>query len=82
MTTPAFRPAPGVTVARLPFGGAVLFNGTTLDIVECDGWHRDLIDDLLNGAGGRPEARALAAQLVRGGWLTARVEGRDLPCSR
>ena len=68
---PAFALASGVSFARLPFGGGVLVNGTSLAVAECDERHRQYVDELLTGVG--PDAgielRRFAGDLVRQGWL-------------
>ncbi|MEV8375923.1 actinodefensin-associated protein B [Kribbella sp. NPDC056861] len=68
---PAFALEPGVSFARLPFGGGLLVNATTLAVAECDQQHRQYVDELLTGVG--PEAgdelRRFAGDLVRQGWL-------------
>ena len=46
--------APGVTLTRLPHGGAVLVNATTLDVTECGEPEAALIEHLL--AHGLPAA--------------------------
>jgi len=69
---PAFAPAPGVSFARLPFGGGVLVNATTLAVAECDQQHRQYVDELLTGVGpdAGNELRRFAGELVLQGWLT------------
>lgn len=61
------RLAPQVTLTRLPYGGAVLVNGVTLAIAECDESQAAAIDELL--AGGAPDGQ-LAEELVAGDWVT------------
>ncbi|GAB3921643.1 hypothetical protein GCM10029976_008980 [Kribbella albertanoniae] len=70
-TAPAFALAPGVSFARLPFGGGVLVNATTLAVAECDQQHRQYVDVLLTGVGpdAGHELRRFAGDLVRQGWL-------------
>lgn len=40
--------APGVTFTRLPYGGAVLVNGTTLALTECGEPEAVLVEHLLD----------------------------------
>ena len=69
---------PGVTFARLPFGGGVLVNGATLALAECDQRHRELINAALAGDRAATSTR-LAARLVADGWLAIRIEREDPP---
>jgi hypothetical protein len=73
----AFTAAPGVTITRLPFGGAVLIDGRTLALLECAEPAAALLAALVAApADGHalgdeiaaPLERA-ASQLVRDGWL-------------
>ena len=90
MTTPEPRPAlataAGVTFTALPFGGAVLVDGTTFAVVECGDGDAALIagllderSDRLDGppAAGRPrrgdERWRRVARLVDEGWLVPRA---------
>lgn len=68
---PTFALASGVSFARLPFGGGVLVNATTLAVAECDQQHRQYVDNLLTGVGpdAGAELRQFAGELVRQGWL-------------
>ncbi|GLZ06802.1 hypothetical protein Acsp03_42680 [Actinomadura sp. NBRC 104412] len=74
------RTAPGVTFTRLPQGGAVLVNGTTLAMTECGEPEAALIEHLLTRGMPAPGAAAdavppaaalrhLGEQLVESGWL-------------
>jgi len=67
------RLAPGTSVTKLPFGGAVLVNATTLAITDCGEREAELLDLLLvhgvPGPSGPPAVHELADQLVRAGWL-------------
>jgi hypothetical protein len=62
--------APEVTFTRLPFGGAVLVNGRTLDLIECDDRLADRIGALITpGHDEPPPDDGPIAELIRGGWL-------------
>ncbi|HEY8479980.1 MAG TPA: actinodefensin-associated protein B [Spirillospora sp.] len=73
--------APGVTVTRLPHGGAVLVNAATLALTECGEPEAVLLDHLLGTADTAAEAgaepppppllRRMAEQLIESGWLLA-----------
>jgi hypothetical protein len=80
----AFAAAPGITITRLPFGGAVLINGRTLALLECAEPDAELLAALVAApANGQERADEIAApleaaatQLVREGWLVrATTEG-------
>jgi hypothetical protein len=75
---PTLELSPDVTFARLPFGGGVLVNATTLAIAECDQRHRELVDAALAGDRTAISTR-LAARLVKDGWLVIRTEREDPP---
>lgn len=55
-----------MTLTLLPYGGAVLVNGVSLAIAECDEPQRLAINELL--AGGAPEGQ-LAQLLIAAGWV-------------
>jgi hypothetical protein len=67
------RLTPGTSVTKLPFGGAVLVNATTLAITDCGEREAELLELLLvhgvPGPGGPPAVRDLADQLIGAGWL-------------
>ena len=76
-TRAALRPAPDVTITRLPFGGAVLVNGRTLALLECAEPEAELLAALMT-APERPHGRAdelaaalrlAATRLIQEGWL-------------
>src|SRR3954447_24052378 len=68
----AVRLATHTTLTRLPFGGAVLINGVTLELAECSESDADIVDRLLTRGLGLhsvgPVVR-LAEQMIRAGWL-------------
>ncbi|TDD72478.1 actinodefensin-associated protein B [Actinomadura rubrisoli] len=69
------RIAPGVNVTRLPHGGIVLVDGTTLALAECGERDAALVDRLLargfprRGEPCPPELRRVAEQMIESGWL-------------
>ncbi|GAA1335626.1 actinodefensin-associated protein B [Saccharothrix algeriensis] len=71
----ALRIAPHVTVTQLPYGGAVLVDGVTLAVAECEDREAEFLDLLLSrGAlpeGASPATRRFAEQLVGAGWFLA-----------
>ena len=84
-TRPALATAAGVTFTALPFGGAVLVDGTTFAVVECGHGDAALIAGLLDDrpdhrddrpVAGRPrpgdERWRRVARLVDEGWLVPR----------
>lgn len=64
-----------VSFTRLPFGGAVLVNGTTLMLAECGEAHAVAFERLLTSgvppSDDGPAARTLAEDMVKAGWLIA-----------
>jgi hypothetical protein len=77
---PALATAPAVTFTALPFGGAVLVDGSTFAVVECGDRDAALIEELLEDrpAGTRRpddggERAQGAARLVAEGWLVPQV---------
>ena len=81
----ALRAAPGVTITRLPFGGAVLVNGRTLALLECAEPDAALLDVLVAAPRERPgrgietiEAALarMASRLVDDGWLVPATQRR------
>jgi hypothetical protein len=85
----AFVPAPDVAITRLPFGGAVLVNGSTLALLECAAPDAEMIAALLatpapapaqrSGRGEPPSAvlERTARRLVDEGWLAPTSNGGD-----
>jgi hypothetical protein len=83
----AFAPAPDVAITRLPFGGAVLVNGSTLALLECAAPDAEVIAALLatpapaqRSGRGEPPAAVLehtARRLVDDGWLAPASNGGD-----
>jgi hypothetical protein len=61
---PALTTATRVTFTALPFGGAVLVDGSTLAVVEC-------------GDGDREGDAALIEELVAEGWLVPRARADE-----
>jgi hypothetical protein len=79
-----FAPAPGVTMTRLPFGGAVLIDGRTLALLECAEPDAELLAALLaapadDRARAAPAAplEATATRLVRDGWIVPATQDGD-----
>ena len=80
----ALRAAPDVTITRLPFGGAVLVNGRTLELLECAEPDAALLDALVAAPRERPGWTAemdavlgrMASWLGDDGWLVAATERR------
>jgi hypothetical protein len=74
---PAFTAAPGVSITRLPFGGAVLVAGRTLALLECGEPDAARLLALLAPSAGAderspqlaPGLQPTAARLVDEGWL-------------
>lgn len=60
-----------VHLTRLPYGGAVLVNGRTLDLAELTGVELTRLDDIL--AGRAPADSPLARRLFGDGWLTRKA---------
>jgi hypothetical protein len=81
----ALRAAPGVTITRLPFGGAVLVDGRTLALLECAEPDAVLLDALVArpcdrpGRGGEMDAvlARMASRLVDDGWLVPARNGGE-----
>jgi hypothetical protein len=72
---------PRIRLTRLPFGGAVLVNETTLALVECAERDADALGRLLSGEhpGPGPEGadlRRVAAELLRSRWLVVTDEAK------
>ena len=67
------RLMPGTTVTKLPFGGAVLVNATTLAVTDCGEREAELLELLLAhgapGPGGPPAVHELVDRLTGAGWL-------------
>ncbi|MDQ3988203.1 MAG: actinodefensin-associated protein B [Actinomycetota bacterium] len=68
------RLVPGTTVTKLPFGGAVLVNATTLAIADVGERDAELLELLLAhgppGPGRPSVVREFVDQLVEAGWIT------------
>lgn len=66
--------APDTRLTKLPFGGAVLVNVTTLAVTDCGEHEAELVDLLLAhgrpGPAAPPAVREFADQLIGAGWLT------------
>ncbi|GHH61300.1 hypothetical protein GCM10017774_87050 [Lentzea cavernae] len=65
------KAAGNVTVTMLPFGGAVLVNGTTLAVAECTDAEAEVIALVLGGEPVPDRAAPFVAQLVEAGWFVA-----------
>ncbi len=82
----AFTAAPGVTITRLPFGGAVLVNGRTLALLECAEPDAELLAALVATPPGRPgrigematPLAHAATRLVHDGWLIPTAKDGDM----
>jgi hypothetical protein len=81
----ALRCAAGVTITRLPFGGAVLINGRTLALLECAEPDAAVLAALLTAPAQRPALNdqmaavleRTASRLVDDGWLVPATNGGD-----
>lgn len=67
--SPALTVAPRVTFTPLPFGGAVLVNGRTLELIECDEQTAETISALLTHPDTRRSGAERIARLIDEGWL-------------
>lgn len=69
--TGRMRLAPEVTLTHLPFGGAIMVNGTTLALAEFDESDAVLVDRLLRHgvAGAERDPSAVVRALGAGDWL-------------
>ena len=79
--------APQATFTRLPFGGAVLVDGRTLDLLECDEQLTELISALIGPPPARlpsyaettPPGGNQVTQLIREGWLVPATRAEATP---
>jgi hypothetical protein len=73
--------APDVTLTRLPFGGAVLVNRRTLELLECAEPEATVLAALLAGTGVShemaPAVARMAKQLLDDGWLVGRSDPEE-----